>query len=143
MASLELIPHPPVLAAQAVIFLVNVLVVKKLFVEPYFRVKDRRDKLTTGGKDDATRVLGEAEVMSAKINERLQSTYDAAKAEREKIRAAALAKRDTVLAVADRDTKTQIEAVSRQIQADLEQEKAKIPAVVAQLTDEVYRIALA
>lgn len=143
MASLNLIPNPPVLAVQAVIFLANVVVVKKLFVEPYLQVKDRRDKITVGSKDDAARFLAEAEQISQRLNERLQSAFDAAKAEREKIRNAAIAKRDALLAAAEAEAKTHVEAMERQISDALNREKSKVPGVVQTLTDEVYRIALA
>ena len=143
MATLNLIPNPPVLAVQAVIFFINYLIVKKLFVAPFLKVKDRRDKLTSGNKGEATRMLAEAETLSLKINERLQATFDAAKVDREKIREAAVSKRNVLLESAEKDSRTQIEAVEVQIQRDLAQERAKIPGVVAQLTDDVYRIALA
>lgn len=143
MASLNLIPNPPVLAVQAVIFLANVVLVKKLFVEPYLQVKDRRDKVTIGSKDDATRLLAEAEQISQRVNERLQSAYDAAKVEREAIRNAAIAKRDDLLAAAEKDAKAHVESVERQIGDAMTREKAKVSGVVESLTDEVYRIALA
>lgn len=143
MASLELIPKVPVLVVQGAVFLANIVIVKKLLVEPYLQVKDRRDKVTVGSKDDAVRFLAEAERVSQHIAERLQTAYDAAKAEREKIRAAALAKRDTIVSAAEKEAKAHMDVMERQVRDSLDQEKQKVPAIVKSLTDEVYRIALA
>ena len=44
MASLELVPHPDVLVVQAGVFLANFVVVKKLLVEPYLTVRDKRER---------------------------------------------------------------------------------------------------
>ena len=59
MASLILVPDPEVLAIQAGLFLVAVGVVKKLYVEPYLAVRERRQAATVGSKDEAARTLAE------------------------------------------------------------------------------------
>lgn len=143
MASLNLVPNPTVLAVQAGLFLVNCFVVKKLYVEPYLRVRDRREALTVGSKDEAVRALSESDALAQKIEARISAAMLEAKAERERIRQVALANRDTLVADATAESRRNVEAVERQIQQEVAGERLKIPQIVASLTAEVYKLALA
>lgn len=143
MASLNLVPNPPVLAVQAVIFLTGLFVVKKLFVQPYLELRDKREKLTVGSKDEAQKLLLETERVSQDIAAKLNAAITEAKQAREKTRDAALQKRQTALSAAEGDSKKLVQEVETQIKQDLAAEKAKVPAVVKSLTDEVYKLALA
>jgi len=142
MASLELIPNPQVPVVQAGIFLANLVVVKKLWVEPYLTVRDRREKMTAGSKDDATRFLADAERLSEEINAKLKSAAGEAKSHRETIRNAALARRAQILAAAESEAKAHVDTVERQIKDELTRERSKVPAIVQTLTDDVYKLAL-
>ncbi len=143
MATLNLVPNPTVLAVQAGVFLANLIVVKKLLVEPYLTVRDRREALTVGSKDEAQKILGDCEKISLDMAARLSGAADEAKKEREKIRDAANVKRNAALTAAAAEAKKLVAEVEKQIQQDLVGEKAKVPAIVKSLTDEVYKLALA
>ena len=142
MASLNLVPNPPVLIVQAGIFLANLAIIKKLYVDPYLTVRDRRDALTLGNKDAAAAALQEAEATQQKIAHVLAGAVDAAKKSRETVRLAAIEKRNGILGLAEAEAKAVVQAVEKQIQAELAAEKAKVPAIVAALTQEVYQLAL-
>ena len=122
---MNLVPNPTVLAVQAGVFLTNLVVVKKLFVEPYLSVRDRRDALTVGSKDEAQKFLAESERIALELQARIQTAAEEAKKEREKSREAAMVKRQAALAAASADAKKLIEQVEKQIQQDLTDEKAK------------------
>lgn len=143
MAAINLIPNPTVLAVQAGIFLVNIVIVKKLLLEPYLKVRDRRDQLTIGSKDAAERASRDAEAAATEISQALTQTSIEAKAAREKLREAALVKKTSIVSQAEAEAKATIAAAEQEIARNLEQEKTKIPAIVKQLTEEVYRLALA
>jgi F0F1-type ATP synthase membrane subunit b/b' len=142
MAALNLVPNPPVLVVQAGIFLANLAIIKKLYVDPYLSVRDRRDAQTLGNKDAATAALSQAEAVQAKISESLSAAADAAKKARDAQRATAIEKRNAVLKAAEAEAQAQVAAVEKQIQAELQSEKAKVPGIVASLTQEVYQLAL-
>ncbi len=143
MASLNLVPNPPVLAVQAVVFLMGLAVVKKLFVEPFLELRDKREKLTVGSKDEAVKLLAEADRVSLDITAKLNTAITEAKQAREKTRDAAIDKRTAALSAAEGESKKFLAEVESQIRQDLAQEKAKVPAIVKSLTDEVYKLALA
>lgn len=142
MASLNLVPNPPVLVVQAGIFLANLAIIKKLYVDPYLTVRDRREKLTVGNREDATKALQQAEATQTRIAEVLTNAAETARKGKDSVRAVAIEKRNSVLSAAEAEAKAQVEAVERQIQSELAAEKAKIPGVVAQLTQEVYALAI-
>lgn len=143
MSTLNLIPNPPVLAVQAGIFLLNIFIVKKLILEPYLKVRDRRYALTIGSKEAAERASRDAESVASFIAAAITKTTGDVKNEREKIRDAALQKKAAIVASAEADAKAAIAAAEQEIRQDLAQEKLKIPAIVNQLADDVYRLALA
>lgn len=143
MASLNLVPNPPVLAVQAVVFLTGLVVVKKLFVEPYLTLRDKREVLTVGSKDEAQKLLQETDRISQEITAKLNVAISDAKQAREKIRDAALTKRNAALGAAEGESKKLVQEVENQIKQDLAAEKAKVPAIVKNLTEEVYKLALA
>lgn len=142
MASLNLVPNPPVLVVQAGIFLASLAIVKKLYVDPYLAVRDRRDALTLGNKDAAAAALTQAEAVQQKVADVLSSAADTAKKSREASRAGAIEKRNAILSAAEAAAKSEVNAVEKTIHGELAAEKAKIPAIVAALTQEVYQLAL-
>jgi F0F1-type ATP synthase membrane subunit b/b' len=142
MANLDLIPKLPVLAVQAGIFVANLGIMKKLFMEPYLKVRNAQDSQTIGSQGDAARLLAQADQVSAEINARLQAALVMAKEGREKVRGVAVAKRQALLGAAQAEVKSELDRVEGDIKAQIEAERAKVPNVVASLANEVYKIAL-
>jgi len=143
MAALSLVPDPAVLTVQAGIFLVNYVVIKKLMVEPYVKMRAMRDKQTRGSQDDAGKYLTEAEAIQGRLVQRLSHAANEAKQAREQVRAAALENRQSIVAAAEVDSRKHVAAVEQEVQRELAQEQAKVPGIVKSLTDEVYQVALA
>ncbi len=143
MASLNLIPDPQVLAVQVGVFLVNAVVIKKLFVEPYLRVNDRREAATIGGKDSALKMLDACETLTSEIETRLNSASDEAKRSREYTREKAQKQRTEIVKSAETEAKSVIAEVEATIKREIATERAKIPQVVSALVNEVYSQALA
>lgn len=138
MASLNLIPNPSVLAVQTGLFLANIYVIKKLIVEPYMVVREQRDRLTVGSKDEAEHAIEESKKVFEYIKDALHSASLKVKDEREGLRQNALMQRKEIISAAEQEAKAEINDISQQIQKTLEVEKQKIPAVVQGLTTDVY-----
>ena len=138
-AGFEIAPSPIILAVQAAIFAANLVVVKKLFVTPYLKVRDERDRQTVGSKEAAEQAVQQAAKITKDIDERIVAAAELARRERENLRQSALEKRDSILGAADAEAKKTIEAMEKQIQQDLTAERQKVPAIVAELTDQVYQ----
>lgn len=139
MAALNLDPNPLIIAAQMGIFIGAVVVVKKFMVEPYLRVKDKRDGLTVGSTDHAKNLVQENEQLSSNIQGHLQGAFQYAKEVKESALESAESKSRTILA----DAKTNIEAESakleQQLKSDLAEESGKAKGFVDSLAAEVYK----
>ena len=59
MSGLNLVPNPTVLAVQAGVFMANIFVIKKLWLDPYLRVYEKRQANTTGSQTDAEKISKE------------------------------------------------------------------------------------
>jgi F0F1-type ATP synthase membrane subunit b/b' len=138
MATLELIPKVPVLIVQTGVFLANIVVVKKLFVDPYLKLQDRRDAMTIGNQEGATKILSECEQITRSVTTKLESAYAEAAARREVVRATTLAKKTEMLRTAETEARAYVEAIEKDIQQEVAREKQKIPAIVNSLTQEFY-----
>ncbi len=142
MAELHITPNPIVIAAQAGIFLANFVVVKKLILNPYLKVRDLRDKLTLGNREEAAATLGKCDSIAKQIEEKLVASSSDAKKLRDDIRTKATAESSDFLAAAEKDARSVIDAVQKDVAAEVTSEKAKIPDVVKRLTDEVFTLAV-
>ena len=79
MSSLNLVPNVAVMAAQTGIFVANYYAVKKLLVEPYLKVYDKRRSLTVGSKEDSIRLIQENSDKELKIKSDLEKAFSDAK----------------------------------------------------------------
>ena len=138
MATLELIPKVPVLIVQTGVFLANIAVVKTLFVDPYLKLQDRRDAMTIGNQEGATKILGECEAISRNVTSKLEAAYAEAAAAREVVRASTVAKKTQMLKTAETEARAYVDAIEKEIQQEVAREKQKIPAIVNSLTQEFY-----
>lgn len=142
MAELNLVPNLTVVAVQTGIFITNLVIVKKLIVEPYFMLREKRDAMTSGAQGDAARLLSESEAMARKIEERLQTTSSEASAMREKVRQAAVQKAEEIRKAAETETKSAVAKVTAEIAAEVSKQRAGIPDAVRKLSEEVYKLAV-
>ena len=143
MATFVLVPNPTVLAAQLGLFVVGYGVIKRFFVEPYMIIRDKREALTVGNKDEASRAIIECAAIATRIEVGLAAVSAEVKKTREITRDKALARRDSVVAAAQESARSEVAKVEQLIAADLTAERAKIPSIIKMLTDEVYALALA
>ena len=67
MSGLNLIPNPTVLAVQTGVFMANIFVIKKLWLDPYMKVYEKRKASTTGSQSDAEKIGKENDKMVTKI----------------------------------------------------------------------------
>lgn len=138
MASLNLIPNPSVLAVQAGVFMANVVVVKKLFVDPYLKVRDARDNATQGSKEEADRLYSKSETLAEEIQQKITQASAEARQTREGIRQDAIAKRRKIMQEAESEARQKVDEVEQRIKSELAEQQKRIPEIVGQLTDEVY-----
>ena len=129
MATLNLTPNPIAVATQAVLFIANVFIVKKLMLEPYLKIRARRDALTVGSKDEAIKFVASTTELNAQITKRMQDAHSSIKVEVEAIRAKASSERAGLIGVAEKSAKESLTKLQASIVAALNDERQKMPAI--------------
>ncbi len=134
MSSLNLVPNPTVMAIQAGIFFANTIVVKKLFLDPYLGVYSRRIQLTKGNQDLAEKLDADNIKVIDTIQVRVQSAAEEGRKVRDDLLASARTKRDEIVDTASNDARKTIEALRKELTAEVELQRTKIPGLVTDLT---------
>lgn len=138
MSQLNLKPDPIVLGIQAVIFLANMFVVKKLMLEPYLAVRSRRDAKTGGSQDVAQKLQSEAQELEARITERMRAAHKEAAAVRDGIKKEAMEKRSAILAKAESESKTEQAKIEEAISLNLKEERSRQEETIRSVSDQLF-----
>jgi F0F1-type ATP synthase membrane subunit b/b' len=135
MAQLNLTPDPIVIGAQAAIFLANMIVVKKLILEPYLTVRSRREASTGGSQDEAQALLKEADALGDKITSRMRAAHKDAATTRDKIKSDAMTKRAALLAQAETEAKKEQARILSEIETNLKEERSRKDATIKEIAE--------
>jgi F0F1-type ATP synthase membrane subunit b/b' len=138
MSQLNLKPDPIVLGVQAVIFLANMFVVKKLMLEPYLSLSSRREAQTGGSQDSAQKLLLEAQSLETKITERMRTAHKDAAQVRDAIKKEASDKRAALLAKAESEAKAEQVKIESAITDNLKEERARKEETIKQIGDQFF-----
>lgn len=142
LAALNLTPDAGLVLTQAGLFLTNLYVVKKLMLDPYLKLKDKRYQLTLGGQKEAQEASQDVAAKTKLIDSKIAEAMGQAKLFREERKAQAQAKQLEMVDGAKAESKKKVEAVGAQVSAALEEELKKIPALVKSTTDEMFSAVL-
>ena len=140
MSELNLIPNPRVLATNTAIFLVNLVVMKKLFMDPYLAMRDKRHALTGKQHGTAAGLLVESESLERQIKSQMAQALDIARTIRAESKARASAKRDETIQAAEASAKRTIADAHATMAAVLKHEQEKLPQLIGQLASAVYGV---
>jgi len=138
MAQLNLVPDPAVVGVQIGLFVVNMAIVKKLFLEPYLRLRAKRDALTTGSQADAARLLYECDEIARKVQESIEEAAASAASERERVKAGASQRRSDIIKGAEEKARAEVESVAARVKAEVAEQRAMLPKVISDLTTQLF-----
>jgi F0F1-type ATP synthase membrane subunit b/b' len=139
MANLNLLPNPAVLAFQSAVFLANLVVVKKFFLNPYLKIRDRKFAATYGAQEVAQRYLGENEKIVSALEVKLDSSRTIIRDETQKMLDQAKAQRDHLIKNAEQASKSYLDETIKGLVSDFNAEKAKVPDLVKNIVPGLYQ----
>lgn len=139
MSSLNLVPNPTVLIVQTGIFLVNAVVAKKFILEPFIRVHKQRYGATKGSQELAIKLEEDNKTKTQGITFKIQEAASSAHKMRDEIVSKARNEKDLILKKAENEAREYLDAMSKEIKAQIENERTKIPSIVVAMTSEVYQ----
>lgn len=142
LSDLNLIPNPPLIVGQAAIFLINMVIVKKLMIDPYLALREQRMRATEGQSSEALRLENQAIAFQKEIDEKLrkavQEGWDHV-ADRKKHASAAFSAR---VAAAKKDAANYVGDLRQHVHQQLAEEESKVADYVKRFADEVYATVL-
>jgi F0F1-type ATP synthase membrane subunit b/b' len=138
MAQLNLTPDPVVIGAQAAIFIANMLVIKKLILEPYLSVRSRREASTGGSQNEAQALLKETDRLGDMITQRMRQAHKDAAMVRDRIKSEALSQRATIIAQADQEAKKEQAKVLSEVEANLREERLRKDASIKDIAQSFF-----
>lgn len=138
----ELVPNPTILVVQTGMFFVAAGVVKKLYVEPYLKLKARRDEQTSLSSLTGSLTLDEFEAKKNQIKSRLNSVRIKAQEAMEIVKKSAEVEREKMISAArqtiEADTKLKMNALLQ----DFKTENEKIGPVALASAESMTKILL-
>lgn len=139
MSSLNLEPNPTIMAVQAGLFALNFVAVKKLFLDPYIRVYDKRQNLTVGSQSQTKDLVSKNESILTKIQSSFKEVNGEAAKIRESITHKASLERKDIVAKAEQEAKEIVSQINKQISQLKKEERPKIPQAVEQISDSIFK----
>jgi F0F1-type ATP synthase membrane subunit b/b' len=142
MSAFNLTPNPAVMLAQAGVLITTIVVVKKLYVEPYLRVRSKRESLTAGNKSQAEEILKKNADLTMQITSKISAAHSENQNVRQELMNKASQGRQRIVEEAERVARKSVEDARSQIKQDLAAAQSTLPDIVRQVANTVYQEAL-
>ena len=138
MAGLSLNPNPYVLVTQAGIFLTSMYAIKALMVEPYLKVKSKRDARTLGSQKKADEVVASNAEKASDLEKKLKASVEASRLEVQKILKHSQEKQEAVLSEATKESSEYLKEMDKALEKELADCQKQLPSVVKEISDVCY-----
>ncbi|NRA43538.1 MAG: hypothetical protein HRU09_01145 [Oligoflexales bacterium] len=142
MASLNLVPNTGLVLIQAGIFITNLIAVKKLMVEPYLKLRDKRVAQTSGGQEEAKKIVTQCQQTSESIESQVNQAYEEVKDFRVTTKGSASQKQHKLVTDAKEEAKTYLDDIHKKLEEDMHLQQQKVPQLVTGLVDETFAAVL-
>ena len=139
MAELNLIPNPTLLVVQSTVFLANVWIVNSFILKPYQKLKESREKLTTGRQDESKAVRVEIANRLDAMKQQTSAAFEQARQMLSSAREQAAKRQAEILSAAHTEAEATLNQFRIALKSNLDQERAKAPQVVNELAGEVFK----
>ncbi len=138
-ATPTLVPDPAVIAVQGLLFLAAVAAVKNLMIEPYEKLRLKRDSLTTGSADAAKGLVERNGKVAAEIQAATSTAIDRAKEQSAALRLKSAIERDRIILEAETNATAIIDRASKDLAESLNAQESKLTDECSRLTKEVFQ----
>ncbi len=138
MSELNFIPNPQLMAAQTVIFISHIYIVKKFLVEPFLKIKNARDSLTVGAEHEAETLNLEIARISNLVQARLSSVHEQLAKVKVQTKLQAKKERETQINLAQQEMAGILQKARGDITRSLDLERKKVDSLVDRLVEDIY-----
>lgn len=111
-------------------------------VEPYLKLRDKRIAQTSGGQDEAKKILTQCKQNSESIESQVNQAYAEVKDFRVSTKSGASEKQANMVAEAKKEAKSYLENIQKQLADDMNLQQKKVPQIVTGLVNETFAAVL-
>ncbi len=138
MSSLNIAPNPKAVALLLIIFLANILIIKKLILESFLKLKKHRDALTTGSVAETKKIQQQNEILQKTIESKKKEAILEAQKISEIMISEAGKKQEELTREAQNKASAFLLEIRKGIQGDLLNQRMSIKEKAQQLSDVFY-----
>ena len=142
MADFNLVPVPRVLLVQAGIFIANTIIIKKLLIEPYLKLKAKRLDYTERKQAAATARFAALEKELAELRAQRRSRLSALAQLRRKKYEQARARREELIVTATHESEAAIKEAKAGLRKEFEAAQVDLDSTVGNLSQEMFDLLL-
>ena len=142
MADFNLVPVPRVLLVQAGIFIANTIIIKKLLIEPYLKLKAKRLDYTERKQAAATARFAALEKELAELRAQRRRRLSALAQLRRKKYEQARARREELIVTATHESEAAIKEAKAGLRKEFEAAQADLDTTVGNLSQEMFDLLL-
>ena len=142
MADFNLVPVPRVLLVQVGIFIANTIIVKKLMIDPYLKLKAKRLDYTERKQAAATARFAALEQELAELRATRRSRLSALAQLRRKKYEQARARREKLIVAATQESEAAIKEAKANLRKEFKGAQAELDATVGNLSQEMFHLLL-
>ena len=142
MADFNLVPVPRVLLVQAGIFIANTIIIKKLLIEPYLKLKAKRLDYTERKQAAATARFAALEKELAELRAQRRSRLSALAQLRRKKYEQARTRSEELIVTATRESEAAIKEAKAGLRKEFEAAQVDLDTTVGNLSQEMFDLLL-
>lgn len=142
MADFNLVPVPRVLLVQVGIFIANTVIVKKLLIDPYLKLKAKRLDYTERKQAAATARFTTLEQELVALRATRRSRLSALAQLRRKKYEQARARREELIVAATQEAEAAIKQAKAQLRKEFDSAQAELDSTVGVLSQEMFDLLL-
>ena len=130
------------MATQTGLFLASMVVVKKLILDPYLEVRQKREKATLGNEKDAQSILEQNQRSQKLIDDKTAQMVRDIGDHAQKVRKTSGETRQQLIAEAEEKAKAWLNESREQLHRDLEGEKARVAETIQGVSKAIFEQAI-
>jgi hypothetical protein len=138
-ATPTLVPDPAVIAVQGLLFLTAVVAVKKLMIEPYERLRLKREALTSGSAGAAKSLVERNAAVSSELLAATNAALNKAKEASSALRIKHASERERIISEAETKAAAILENANRSLSENLKSQESRLVDECNRLTKEVFQ----
>ena len=138
MSQFNLMPNPTIVGIQFCIFMFVLVLIKNLFIKPYKLLREKRQALTIGTKQEGERLFAENQSILNSIESSLKEGQEKAKSIYQEISSTSKTEAEKIVQDSEKNMQKELQELQAQIRSDVSSIGEEIKVASNKISKEVY-----